>query len=95
MGPFQGGPPITPSHPSPLLVVQFRRFCFVSAWFSIYLFLRSCVALCGTWYTESSVLMCFRELCSTPIMLVFNPYTPTHKPTETYSGGSDGVVEGV
>lgn len=35
-------------------------------------------ALREIWNTVVSVLMCFRELCSFPITLTFNPLTSTH-----------------
>lgn len=95
--PVMVGDPVPTHYPSLLLssdVSVLYQFGFP------YLFLCSCVSFCGTWYTVGSVLMCFRELCSTPIMcpLCSTP-TQTYRDTHTYTVVvvmvGDGVVGGM
>lgn len=56
------------SHPQSLLVVQFRSFCFVSAWFFRTCFCTAVFPSAGRTTLWALVLTCFRELCSTPLI---------------------------
>lgn len=60
--PITVGDPV-PTH-NPLLSVQFRSFCFVSAWFFHTCFCAAVFPSAGGTTLLAVVLVCFRNLCS-------------------------------